>query len=166
MSSYARNLRLASEIRRANTLAEVPCNRCFFEGHDCYVMSSGSNRLKCAECTKAGKPCVNMSWASLDKTREEYEKKVEEDETLLATVIARLLRNKKILKQANDRARQKALCMANEMVESGELDVAEEMDCPAASIGICASPATWGALGLIEESVANHGTHVPIGGSS
>jgi hypothetical protein len=107
-----------------------------------------------------------MSWASLDKTREEYEKKVEEDETLLATVIARLLRNKKILKQANDRARQKALCMANEMVESGELEPAEEMDCPAASIGMCASPATWGVLGLIEESVANHGTSVPIGGNS
>ena len=61
-------------------------------------MLEGSSRLKCSECTKAGKPCVNMSWALLDKTREEYEKKVEDDEMLLATVIARLLRNKKILK--------------------------------------------------------------------
>jgi hypothetical protein len=78
----------------------------------------------------------------LDKTREEYEKKVEEDETLLATVIAQLLRNKKILKQANDCARQKALCMANEIVEFGELEPAKEMDCPAASISMCASPAT------------------------
>jgi hypothetical protein len=129
-------------------------------------MPEGSNRLKCSECTKAGKPCVNMSWSSLDKTREEYEKKVEADETLLAVVVTRLMRNKKILKQANDRARQKALCMANEMVESGELDTAEEMDCPAASIGMCASPATWSVLGIIEESVANHGTRVPIGGNS
>jgi hypothetical protein len=39
-----------------------------------------------------------MSWALLDKTCKEYEKKVEEDKTLLATVIARLLQNKKILK--------------------------------------------------------------------
>jgi hypothetical protein len=129
-------------------------------------MPEGSNRLKCSECTKAGKPCVNMSWSSLDKTREEYEKKVEADETLLAVVVTRLMRNKKILKQANDRARQKALCMANEMVESGELDTAEEMDCPVASIGMCASPATWSVLGIIEESVANHGTRVPIGGNS
>ena len=129
-------------------------------------MLEGSNCLKCSKCTKAGKPCVNMSWSLLDKTREEYEKKVEADKTLLAVVVTRLLRNKKILKQANDRARQKALCMANEMVASGELDTAEEIDCPAASIGMCASPATWGVLGLIEESVANHGTHVLIGGSS
>jgi hypothetical protein len=33
----------------------------------------------------------------LDKTRAKYEKKVEEDEKLLLDVIARLLRNKKIL---------------------------------------------------------------------
>jgi hypothetical protein len=56
--------------------------------------------------------------------------------------------------------------MANEMVESGELEPAEEMDCPAASIGMCASPATWGVLGLIEESVANYGTSVLISGNS
>jgi hypothetical protein len=43
-----------------------------------------------------------MSWALLDKTCKEYKKKVEEDKTLLATVIAQLLQNKKILKQANN----------------------------------------------------------------
>ena len=105
-------------------------------------MLEGSSCLKCAKCTKAGKPCVNMSWLLLDKTCEEYEKKVEEDETLLATVIAQLLRNKRILKQANNRARQKALCIANEIVATRELDVAKEVDCPAASIRMCASPAT------------------------
>jgi hypothetical protein len=50
-----------------------------------------------------------MSWESLDRTRDEYQKKVDEDEKLLATVISRLLRNKKILKQAEERARKKAL---------------------------------------------------------
>ena len=85
---------------------------------------------------------------------------------MLATVIARLMQNKKILKQAEERARHKALGMANEIVESGELDLAKELDCPAASIGICASPVTWGTRGLIEESVANHGTHAAVPGSS
>ena len=51
-------------------------------------MLGSSSCLKCAKCTKAGKPCVNMSWALLDKTCKEYKKKVEEDKTLLATVIA------------------------------------------------------------------------------
>ena len=78
----------------------------------------------------------------LDKTCKEYKKKVEEDKTLLATVIAQLLRNKRILKQANNCAQQKALCIANEMVATRELDVAKEVDCLAASIRMCASPAT------------------------
>ena len=121
-------------------------------------MPEGEHRLKCSECTKAGKPCVNMSWALLDKICKEYKKKVKADVTLLITVIARLLRNKKILKQANNCAWQKALCMANEMVESGKLDTAEDMHCPATSIGMCASPATQGVLRLLKESVANHGT--------
>jgi hypothetical protein len=78
----------------------------------------------------------------LDKTCKEYKKKVEEDKTLLATVIAQLLRNIKILKQAKNCARQKALCIANKIVKSRELEPAKEIDCPVASISMCASPAT------------------------
>ena len=130
-------------------------------------MPDESCRLKCAECVRAGKPCVNMSWASLDRTREEYEKKVQDDETLLATVISRLLRNKKILKQAEERARHKTLCLASEMADAGELEPAEDIvECPAASIGICTSPAVQNALGYIEESVAYNGTDSAVPGSS
>ncbi|KAF2628939.1 hypothetical protein BU25DRAFT_420378 [Macroventuria anomochaeta] len=167
MSSHARNLRIASEIRRADCLADVPCNRCFFEDHKCYIMPDESRRLKCAECTRAGKPCVNMSWASLDRTREEYEKKVQEDEALLATVISRLLRNKKILKQANECAKAKAMCLASEMIESGELDMAEDIvDCPVRTIGMSLSPTVWTTLGYIEDAVERHSTPLVVPGSS
>ncbi|KAK3082418.1 hypothetical protein LTR53_020390, partial [Teratosphaeriaceae sp. CCFEE 6253] len=71
-----------------------------------------------------------MSWASLDRTREEYQKKVEVDEEELAAVLARLMRDKKILRQAEDRAKQKALHLEAEMELAGELEVEE--DCPAA----------------------------------
>ena len=27
---------------------------------------SGDEKLKCAECTRQGKPCMSLSWASLD----------------------------------------------------------------------------------------------------
>lgn len=50
-----------------------------------------SKRLKYSECTQLGHPCVNMSWVSLDKTREEYEKKVEDNKQLLAEMISRLI---------------------------------------------------------------------------
>jgi hypothetical protein len=98
----------------------------------------------------------------LDKTCKEYKKKVEEDKTLLATVIAQLLYNKKILKQVNKHARQKALCIANKIAKAGKLNLAEKVNCPAALISICALLATWGVLSLIKESVANYSTCVLI----
>lgn len=155
-SSHQRRIRLGLEIRNANHPAELPCLHCFSEGLTCYVMPE--SRLKCSECTRIGRPCVNMSWESLDRTREEYQKKVDEDEKLLAEVISRLLRNKKILKQAEERARKKALCLASEMEKEGEEVSAQEMDCPAASVGMEFSPTMWSTLGLIDSSVAGHGT--------
>lgn len=98
-----------------------------------------------------------MSWESLDRTREEYQKKVDDDEKLLAEVISRLLRNKKILKQAEERARKKALCLASEMEEMGETEAAEGEDCPAASISAAFSPTMWATLGLLDESVSTLG---------
>ena len=50
-------------------------------------MLGSSSCLKCAECTKVGKPCVNMSYALLDKTYKEYKRNVEKDKNLLATII-------------------------------------------------------------------------------
>jgi hypothetical protein len=163
-ASHQRRLRLSSEIARANHPAEAPCNHCFLEGIICYVMPD--SRLKCAECTRLGQACVNMSWESLDRTREEYQKKVDDDEKLLAAVISRLLRNKKILKQAEERARKKALCLASDMEAAGETEAAQDIDCPASSIGMAFSPAMWATMGLIDASVAEHGTSEGVTGSS
>jgi hypothetical protein len=107
-----------------------------------------------------------MSWESLDKTREEYQKKVDEDEKLLAEVIGRLLRNKKILQQAKERAQRKALCLAAEMEESGESTSAEQIDCPAASVGVAFSPAMWSMMDFIDSSVADLGTAQVAGDGS
>lgn len=166
--STHRRLRLSTEILQANVPAEVPCNHCLLEGIVCFVMPNSG--LKCAECTRLGRACVNLSWESLDRTRDEYQKKVDEDEKLLSAVIARLLRNKKILAQAKERARKKALCLASEMEALGELDPPQQFDCPAASIGIAASPTAWATLGLLDDAVASLGssesTASGAGGSS
>ena len=71
-------------------------------------MPSANSRLKYLECVRVGRPCVNLSQESLDKTRAEYKKKVEDDKKLLVEVIARMLRNKKILTQAKDYTIKKA----------------------------------------------------------
>jgi hypothetical protein len=92
-----------------------------------------------------------MSWVSLDKTREEYQKKVDEDKQLLAQVISRLLRNKKILKQAKERAAKKTLCLANSLREGGgDVDAQESVDCPAADALVGFSPMMWETLGSLD----------------
>ena len=69
-------------------------------------------------------------------------------------MIARLLRNKKILAQANKRAQRKALYLASEL-EAESKDVnAQSLDCPAASISIVYSPIMWSTLGSIDNAVA------------
>lgn len=147
--STVRKHRLHKEILSANTVAEEPCVDCDLENTVCYIMPNSG--LKCAECTRMGRPCVNMSWASLDKTREEYKKKVEEDEKELAAVIARMLRNKKILAQAEERARKKTICLAAEMSSEGEDVNSTMVDCPAADALTGYSGALWSTLDQVEQ---------------
>jgi hypothetical protein len=60
---------------------------------------------------------------------------------LLAEVIARLLYNKKILEQAKKRAQRKAICLASKMEANRESISAEQINCPAASVGVAFLPA-------------------------
>ena len=83
-----------------------------------------------------GKPCINISWQSLNRTREELSSKIAEDKKTLATVIIRLLRNKKILKKADAKARRKTQCLLSEVADQETLS-----DCPAADALIGLSPA-------------------------
>jgi hypothetical protein len=156
-SAHRKNqLRLALEIQRNGFTSPIECDYCLLHSKVCIIMPGG---LKCSECTRIGRPCVNMSWESLDRTRDEYSKKVEADEALLAEVVLRLMRNKKILKQAEERAKKKTICLSNEMREAGEeVDATGvNLDCPAASIGVAFSPTMWSTLGMIDESVATLG---------
>jgi hypothetical protein len=57
-----------------------------------------------------------------------------------------LLRNKKILKQAEDCADKKAECLANKIEESRETVQAKDINCPAADALVGFSPAMWSTL--------------------
>jgi hypothetical protein len=52
----------------------------------------------------------------------------------------RLLYNKKILEQAKECAQRKAIYLASEIEADGESTSAEQINCPAASVGIAFSP--------------------------
>jgi hypothetical protein len=60
---------------------------------------------------------------------------------LLAAVISQLLQNKKILKQAEEQARKKALYLASNIKAAGETKAAQKLDCPTTSISMAFSPA-------------------------
>lgn len=163
MSRSSRNrLRLASEIERSGSVVDFACERCLSLGHTCIAMEDSSSRLKCSECVRAGKSCVNMSWSSLDKTREELSSKISSDEQQLAEVITRLLRNKKILQAVEAKAKRKAQCLMSEMEDSGDL-VPE--DCPAVNASLGASPAIWSSLGALSDFSWSETPQVPLGNS-
>ena len=80
---------------------------------------------------------------------------------MLAVVINRLLRNKKILTQAKERARKKALCLTSELKAGGEEVNSEMLDYPAASVGMEFSPAMWSTLALLDSAVVSHVANAP-----
>jgi hypothetical protein len=59
---------------------------------------------------------------------------------LLAEVIVHLLCNKKILEQAKERAQRKAIYLVSKIEADRELISVEQINCPAASVGIAFLP--------------------------
>ncbi len=88
---------------------------------------SGDEKLKCAECTHQGKPCVSLSWASLDTSRNNLREDLVVDEvewdTLLehlSEVQASVARKRKVLEQVEGHTRKKLHCLVEEMEAEGE----------------------------------------------
>jgi hypothetical protein len=100
-------------------------------------MPSGRSS-KCASCARLGKPCVEVSWSSLDETREQKKKQIVADKEKLlvanaevmkmmaevvrrqqeqSELLARIERNEKILVLAHERAQAKAICLIEELEE-------------------------------------------------
>jgi len=129
---------LAFEIDRYDILIDFVCERCSCSDKSCIVMKDSLSRLKCSKCVRANKACVNMSWISLNRIRKDLFLKIAKNEAVLTIVITRLLRNKKMLKKANAKAKRKTQCLLFGVKES---NVAESPNCFAANALIEASPA-------------------------
>jgi hypothetical protein len=71
-------------------------------------------------------------------------------------VITRLIKNKKILRQAEERAKKKMLCLVSELRDGGaEVDVtAEDFNCPAADALVGFSLTMWSTIGILEQVTA------------
>ena len=78
-------LRLYNKILYANTIAESPCFNCKTKNRECFIILNFN--LKCTKYIRLDQPYINISQMSLDKTREEYKKKVKEDKKELLVII-------------------------------------------------------------------------------
>jgi len=139
---------LAFEIDRYDILVDFACERCSCSNKLCIAMEDSSSCLKCSKCVRASKACVNMSWISLNRIREDLFLKVAKNEVVLAIVITRLLRNKKMLKEVDAKAKRKTQCFLFEMKES---NIAKSSNCPVANALIGASLAIWSSFAMLND---------------
>ena len=89
-----------------------------------------------------------MSWASLNRIREDLSSKIAKNEAVLAIVITRLLRNKKMLKEVDAKAKRKTQCLLSGVKK---LNVAESPDCSAANALVEASSVIWSSLAMLDD---------------
>ena len=66
--------------------------------------------------------------------------------------MARLLRKKKILQQANDRAKHKIEILLNKMEENGNLEDPVK-DCLVSNIGLLLLLLVWANIGILENAI-------------
>ena len=98
---------IAFEIERYNILVNIACKRCSLFNCFCIIIKDVLFCLKCLKCVCTNKLCVNMSWFSFNYNRKDLFVKIAKDKVLLAIVIIWLLRNKKILKKIDAKAKRK-----------------------------------------------------------
>ena len=135
-------LRLAKEISSLGYPSVVSCQYCFNNQQPCVVMSGYK---KCVLCTRRGRPCVGVSWDSLDKAHNKLKSdilKVESEQSRLSIeqseaatraaaewsriaaeqshVAAKLDRLRKTLRQTHGRAKEKTLCLLQELSDDEE----------------------------------------------
>ncbi len=112
-------LRAAKEILSYGNPSVIPCVYCHSHSVSCIVMDPHS---KCAECTHRGRPCVGVTWESLDRVRDQLESEILETEEEQARLFAKLSRLRKTLRQTHDQAKQKTLCLLKEMGDDNDGD--------------------------------------------
>ena len=77
---------------------------------------------------------------------------IEQNKAKLSRILARLLRKKKILRQANDRAKHKIEILLNKIEENSNLEDPVE-DYPASNIGLSLSLLVWANIDILEDTI-------------
>lgn len=111
--------RAFEETELNGCISLLSCEHCYKRNIRCVVMDR-SKGVRCASCAAKGIKCVNVSWGSLDRTREEKKKAINDDLQKLVEITARLERNRRDLELAEKRAKAKTICLLDELEEEDE----------------------------------------------
>ena len=123
---YNNHLCAVKEITISGSPLDLACVYCFNHSILCVVMES---HFKCAECTHQGHPCVGVTWESLDRVHNKLESEILQAEEKQARLLeeqsrlfAKLACLRKMLRQTQDRAKQKTLCLLKKMSNNNDGD--------------------------------------------
>jgi len=123
---YNNHLCTAKEITISDSSLNLVCVYCFNHSILCVMMKS---HFKCTECTHQGHSCVSVTWKSLNHVRNKLKLKIlqakEKQARLLkeqSRLFTKLAHLRKTLRQTQDRAKQKTLCLLKEMNNDNDGD--------------------------------------------
>jgi len=116
---YNNHLHAAKKITVSGSPLNIACVYCFNHSILCVMMKS---HFKCAENTHQGHPCVSVTWKSLDCVRDKLKSKILQTEKEQACLFAKLSWLRKTLRQTQDCAKQKTLCLLKKMNNNNDGD--------------------------------------------
>ncbi len=116
---YNNCLCTAKEITVADSSLNIICIYCFNHSILCVMMKS---HFKCTECTHQGHSCVSVTWKSLNCVCNKLESKILQTEEEQAHLFTKLSWLRKTLRQTQDCAKQKTLCLLKKMNNDNDGD--------------------------------------------
>ena len=109
---YNNRLCTAKEITVAGSPSDIACIYCFNHSILCVMMKS---HFKCAECTHWDHSCVSVMWELLNHVCDKLKSKILQTEEEQAHLFTKLSWLHKTLRQTQDCAKQKTLCLLKKM---------------------------------------------------
>ena len=95
---------------------------------------------------------MNLSQQSLDAIRQKLSVEIEQNKAKLSYILARLLRKKKILQQANNHAKHKTEILLDKMEENSDLKNPVK-NCLALNIGLSLSLLVQANIDILEDTI-------------
>ena len=108
--------------------------------------------FKCSKCTRLGRKCTNMLFATLNNTITNYNYKIEEAIEEMLVIIAKYIRNKKIKSQAEERNRTRMLYIQHNLAIN-DVKVNNKGNCPIADALVSLLPTVQNAIAFINNAI-------------